>query len=76
VELAKAKKLIADAKKKEKAAYGNMFSKISVYDDKEVPVVTQLSSPSNTKVYYSLNLLLQKSKVTQVIVHACIIGVL
>lgn len=62
MELAKAKKLIADAKKKEKAAYGNMFSKISVYDDKEVPVVTQLSSPSNTKVYYSLNLLLQKAK--------------
>ena len=27
-----------------------MFSKISVYDDKEVPVVTQQSSPSNSKV--------------------------
>jgi hypothetical protein len=50
VELARAKKLIQDAKKKEKAAYGNMFSKISVYDDKEVPVVSQLSSPSNSKV--------------------------
>ena len=34
VEAAKAKKLIADAKAKEKARYGNMFSKVSVYDDK------------------------------------------
>ena len=42
--------MITAAKKKEKAAYGNMFSKISVYNDKEVPVVTQLSSPTNSKV--------------------------
>jgi peptidylprolyl isomerase len=35
-ELAKSKKLIAAANKKEKAAYGNLFSKISVYDDKKV----------------------------------------
>jgi tetratricopeptide (TPR) repeat protein len=33
-EIAKAKKAIQDAKKKEKAVFGNMFSKINVYDDK------------------------------------------
>lgn len=56
VELTKAKKLIADAKKKEKAAYGNMFSKISVYNDKEVPVVTQLSSSTNSKVFFDITI--------------------
>jgi cyclophilin family peptidyl-prolyl cis-trans isomerase len=54
--LAKAKKIIAAAKKKEKAAYGNMFSKISVYNDKEVPVVTQLSSTSNKKVFFDITI--------------------
>jgi peptidylprolyl isomerase len=56
VELTKAKKLIVAAKKKEKAAYGNMFSKISVYNDKEVPVVTQLSSPLNSKVFFDITI--------------------
>lgn len=48
-ELAKAKKLIADAKKKEKATYGNMFSKISVYDDKAAVIVPGLAA-NNPKV--------------------------
>ena len=34
-ELSKSKNLIVAAKKKEKAAYGNLFSKISMYDDKK-----------------------------------------
>lgn len=46
-ELVKAKKLIAAAKKKEKAAYGNLFSKISVYDEK--PVV-EIKAPSNASI--------------------------
>lgn len=49
IEIAKAKKAVADAKKKEKAAYGNMFSKVSVYDDKELPVVPGLAK-DNPKV--------------------------
>lgn len=49
VEIAKAKKMVADAKKKTKAAYGNMFSKISVYDDKAAVVVPGLAA-DNPKV--------------------------
>lgn len=48
-EIVKAKKLIADAKKKEKAAYGNLFSKLSVYDEKPVPIVPGLAA-DNPKV--------------------------
>jgi peptidylprolyl isomerase len=48
-EMAKSKKLIHDAKQKTKAAYGNFFSKMSVYDDKEAPVVPG-SDPKNPKV--------------------------
>jgi tetratricopeptide (TPR) repeat protein len=33
VEIARSKKLIAEAKQKEKSAYKNLFSKVSVYDD-------------------------------------------
>ena len=51
VEIVKAKKLIAEANKKAKSVYGNMFSKISVYDDKEVPVIPGLSS-NNPKVIF------------------------
>ena len=39
VEIANAKKIISDGKKKEKALYGNIFNKISVYDDKAVPFI-------------------------------------
>jgi peptidylprolyl isomerase len=46
-ELLRAKKQIADAKKKEKAAYGNLFSKMSVYAEK--PVV-ELKKPSNATI--------------------------
>lgn len=49
VEISKAKKSIADANKKAKATYGNMFSKISVYDDKVAPVMAG-SDPNNPKV--------------------------
>jgi peptidylprolyl isomerase len=49
VEIAKAKKAIQDAKKKTKAAYGNFFSKLSVYDDKEAPLIPG-SNSSNPKV--------------------------
>ena len=48
-ELVKSKKLLQEAKKKTKAAYGNFFSKMSVYDDKEAPVVPG-TSPNNPKV--------------------------
>ena len=48
-EIAKAKKLIADANKKAKTVYGNFFSKVSVYDDKAAPVVPG-SDPNNPKV--------------------------
>lgn len=53
----KSKKLIADAKKKEKAIYGNMFSKVSVYDDKELPVIPG-SSLNNPKVMTISNYLI------------------
>ena len=49
LQIAHAKKLIADAAKKQKAAYGNMFSKISVYDDKAAPVMPG-TNPNNPKV--------------------------
>jgi tetratricopeptide (TPR) repeat protein len=49
VEIQKAKKMIQDAKLKAKAAYGNVFSKMSVYDDKPLPVIPG-TSPNNPKV--------------------------
>lgn len=52
-ETVKAKKAIADAKKKTKAAYGNFFSKMSVYDDKALPVIPG-SSPDNPKVFLDI----------------------
>ena len=55
VEITKAKKLIQEANKKTKAAYSNMFSKISVYDDKEAPVVPGLS-PDNPKVFFDITI--------------------
>lgn len=55
VEIGKSKKLIADAKAKDKARFGNMFSKSSVYDDKAV-VLTPGSSPTNPKVYFDITI--------------------
>lgn len=49
LEIQKAKKGIADAKKKDKQAYGNMFAKTSLYEDKPV-VVAPGTDPSNPKV--------------------------
>jgi len=54
-ELAKSKKLMQAAKKKTKAAYGNFFSKMSVYDDKEAPVVPG-SSPDNPRVFFDITI--------------------
>lgn len=63
VELSKAKKLIADAKKKDKARYGNLFSKISMYDEKPVrlPKVTYsfdqlVATPTNPRVYFDITI--------------------
>lgn len=48
-EIAKARKMISDAKKKTKETFGNMFNKISMYDDKTMPVIPG-SDPKNPKV--------------------------
>jgi peptidylprolyl isomerase len=48
-EIIKVKKTIAESKKKAKETYGNMFSKVSMYDDKKGVVVPGLS-PSCPKV--------------------------
>ena len=64
-ELILAKKQIATALKKEKKAYGNIFNKISVYDEK--PVVTippsvsssyadLIEDPSTVKVYFDITI--------------------
>ena len=55
IEISKAKKIIAEAKKKAKATYGNMFNKISVYDDKATPC-TPGSDPSNPKVFFDISM--------------------
>lgn len=55
LEIVKAKKSIIDAKKKEKAIYSNMFSKVSVYDDKEDVVVPGLAA-NNPKVYLDISI--------------------
>jgi len=53
VELAKAKQTISEANKKTKAAYQNLFSKISVYDDKALPVLgLSKSNPRVVKLIY------------------------
>ena len=54
-EIIKSKKLITAAKKKTKEVYGNMFSKLSVYDDKAAVVVPGLSE-NNPKVYFDISI--------------------
>lgn len=54
-ELAKTKKLISDANKKTKAAYSGFFNKVSVYDDKELPVIPGFS-PNNPKVFFDITI--------------------
>ena len=54
-EIATAKKLIAEGKKKDKALYGNIFNKISVYDDKAVPFIPG-SSNKNPKVFFDITI--------------------
>jgi len=55
VEIVKTKKLLQEAKKKTKALYGNMFSKINVYDDKEVPFIPGLAA-DNPKVFFDITI--------------------
>jgi len=55
VEIAKAKKNIANARKKEKATFGGFFSKVSMYDDKELPVVPG-SGANNPKCYFDITI--------------------
>lgn len=55
LEIAKAKKSIADANKKTKAAFGGFFSKMNVYDDKAVPVIPG-SSANNPKVFFDITI--------------------
>lgn len=55
LEIAKAKKAIVDANKKAKQTYGNMFSKISVYDDRP-GVVIPGADPNNPKVFFDITI--------------------
>jgi peptidylprolyl isomerase len=55
LEIAKAKKSIADANKKTKAAFSNFFSKVSMYDDKELPVIPG-AGRNNPKVYFDITI--------------------
>jgi len=64
-ELVRAKKQIMEAKKKEKAAYGNLFSKLSVYDEKpvvelktasDVTIAQCVAEPTNPKVFLEISI--------------------
>jgi hypothetical protein len=54
-EIANSKKIISDGKKKDKALYGNIFNKISVYDDKALPVIPG-SSSKNPRVFFDISI--------------------
>jgi Cyclophilin type peptidyl-prolyl cis-trans isomerase/CLD len=54
-EIANSKKIIADGKKKDKALYGNIFNKISVYDDKALPIIPG-SSSKNPRVFFDISI--------------------
>lgn len=54
-EIVKSKKLIVEARQKEKSAFGKIFSKASVYDDKPVLVIPG-SSKSNPKVFFDISI--------------------
>ena len=54
VELAKAKKLIQDAEKKTKAAFSGLFSKVSMYEDKVMPVLGL--SKNNPRVFFDISI--------------------
>jgi peptidylprolyl isomerase len=54
-ELVKAKKAIADAKAKEKAVYGGIFGKTSLYDDKPLVEVPG-ASEDNPKVFFDITI--------------------
>ena len=51
--LATLKKSMADAKKKEKAAFGGMFGKVDMYDDKEGPLIPNAKG-DNPHVYFDI----------------------
>lgn len=52
-ELIKSKKLIADGHAKAKKAFGGFFGKVSMYDDKPVPVLPG-SAADNPKVFFDI----------------------
>jgi peptidylprolyl isomerase len=55
-EMVQVKRALAEAKKKEKAAFGGFFSKVSMYDDKaELPVVPGTSG-NNPKVFFDITI--------------------
>jgi peptidylprolyl isomerase len=54
-EIAKSRKLIADAKAKTKATFGGFFNKVSMYDDKATPVVAG-TSKDNPKVFFDITI--------------------
>lgn len=56
LEIQKSKKMVQEAKVKAKAAYGNVFSKLSVYDDKPKLVSAPGSDPNNPKVYFDISI--------------------
>lgn len=53
IELEKAKKKIQLSKEKSKKAYGNFFSKLSVYDDKKGPV-NPVANLNNPRVFFDV----------------------
>ena len=55
LEIAKAKKGVQEAKKKEKALFGNLFNKVSIYEDKELPIAPGLSK-DNPKVFFDITI--------------------
>jgi peptidylprolyl isomerase len=56
IEIQKAKKAIQTAKAKAKAAYGNVFNKLSVYDDKPQVQAAPGNDPNNPKVFFDISI--------------------
>ncbi|GMH53420.1 hypothetical protein TrST_g1286 [Triparma strigata] len=54
VALADYKQKKKDAKAKEKAAFGGLFGKVSMYDEKKGPKVVRQPSADNPKVYFDM----------------------
>jgi len=54
-EMAKLRKAIAQAKKKERAQFRGMFDKVSFYDDKSAPVVPNMDGPK-PRVFFDITM--------------------